>query len=161
MKSGLCPEDCGYCSQRLGSTAEIMKYSWISPAEAADNAQRAIAAGAKRVCLVASGRGPRQRDLDRVADDRVSTVGQAKAAGLSPCSGRSSGWARPTRTSPGDADLAMIADAGFTIEGSDEQTLPEHRHDLVTSRRPNGLSYFALRRSFRIPGPRLPWVQRN
>lgn len=48
MKSGLCPEDCSYCSQRLGSTAEIMKYSWISPEEAAGNAERAIAAGAKR-----------------------------------------------------------------------------------------------------------------
>ncbi|MFD2415488.1 biotin synthase BioB [Amycolatopsis pigmentata] len=76
MKSGLCPEDCFYCSQRLGSTADIMKYSWISTDEAVTNAQRAIAAGAKRVCLVASGRGPADRDIDRVAD----TVGAIKDA---------------------------------------------------------------------------------
>lgn len=66
MKSGLCPEDCGYCSQRLGSTAEIMKYSWIDPAEAAQLASKAVDAGAKRVCLVASGRGPGDRDVRRV-----------------------------------------------------------------------------------------------
>ncbi|GAA1604543.1 biotin synthase BioB [Kribbella hippodromi] len=66
MKSGLCPEDCGYCSQRLGSTAEIMKYSWIDPTDAAQLASKAVQAGAKRVCLVASGRGPGDRDVRRI-----------------------------------------------------------------------------------------------
>src|SRR5690606_8531136 len=31
LKSGLCPEDCSYCSQRLGSTAGILKYTWLKP----------------------------------------------------------------------------------------------------------------------------------
>jgi len=34
LKSGLCPEDCSYCSQRLGSKADILKYTWIKPDEA-------------------------------------------------------------------------------------------------------------------------------
>ena len=68
MKSGLCPEDCGYCSQRLGSAAEILKYSWITPEVAAETADRAVARGAKRVCLVASGRGPSDRDVEKVTD---------------------------------------------------------------------------------------------
>lgn len=76
MKSGLCPEDCTYCSQRLGSDADILKYSWISPEEAAGNAGRAVAAGAKRVCLVASGRGPADRDLDRISET-VSAIKQS------------------------------------------------------------------------------------
>ncbi|WP_427019103.1 biotin synthase BioB [Pseudarthrobacter sp. P1] len=67
LKSGLCPEDCGYCSQRLGSAAQILKYSWLKPAEAVEQASSGIAAGASRVCLVASGRGPSDRDVDRVA----------------------------------------------------------------------------------------------
>lgn len=67
MKSGLCPEDCGYCSQRLGSSAEILKYSWIDNDEAARHAQCAVDAGAKRVCLVAAGRGPSDRDINRIA----------------------------------------------------------------------------------------------
>lgn len=66
MKSGLCPEDCGYCSQRVGSSAEVLKYSWIRPDKAAEVADAAIQAGAKRVCLVASGRGPADRDLTRI-----------------------------------------------------------------------------------------------
>ncbi|HEY4616512.1 MAG TPA: biotin synthase BioB [Citricoccus sp.] len=73
LKSGLCPEDCTYCSQRLGSTAEILKYSWLKPEEAAEQAALGINGGASRVCLVASGRGPSHRDVERVVQmtDRI------------------------------------------------------------------------------------------
>ncbi|MFI9628022.1 biotin synthase BioB [Streptomyces sp. NPDC052042] len=67
LKSGLCPEDCSYCSQRLGSKAEILKYTWLKPDEASKAAAAGVAGGAKRVCLVASGRGPTDRDVDRVS----------------------------------------------------------------------------------------------
>jgi biotin synthase len=66
MKSGLCPEDCGYCSQRRGSDSDVLKYSWISSDDAAQLASRAACNGAKRVCLVASGRGPGGRDISRI-----------------------------------------------------------------------------------------------
>lgn len=66
VKSGLCPEDCTYCSQRRGSDAEILKYSWLPEDEAVRQAMAGIEAGASRVCLVASGRGPSTPDLDRV-----------------------------------------------------------------------------------------------
>ena len=66
LKSGLCPEDCTYCSQRLGSTADIPVYSWLKPDEAVEQAGHGINAGATRVCLVSSGRGPTNRDVDRV-----------------------------------------------------------------------------------------------
>jgi len=68
MKSGLCPEDCTYCSQRSGSKADVLKYNWIDPIAAAETADRAVAGGAKRVCLVASGRGPTDRDITRIAE---------------------------------------------------------------------------------------------
>jgi biotin synthase len=68
MKSGLCPEDCSYCSQRRGSQAGVLKYNWVSPEEAAGEAERAASRGARRICLVASGRGPSERDLERVAE---------------------------------------------------------------------------------------------
>lgn len=67
LKSGLCPEDCSYCSQRLGSQAEILKYTWLKPDEATSAAEAGLKGGAKRVCLVASGRGPTDRDIDRVS----------------------------------------------------------------------------------------------
>lgn len=68
LKSGLCPEDCTYCSQRLGSAAQILKYSWIDPGEAVRQAELGIQGGASRVCMVASGKGPANRDVDRLAD---------------------------------------------------------------------------------------------
>lgn len=87
MKSGMCPEDCGYCSQRLGSSAEILKYSWIDADEAARHAQSAIDAGAKRICLVAAGRGPADRDIERVADTIASIKNSAPAVELCACLG--------------------------------------------------------------------------
>src|SRR6202012_3156972 len=63
IKSGLCPEDCFYCSQRAGSAADVLKYTWLKPDEGISNAE----AGAKRVCLVASGRGPTDADVTRVS----------------------------------------------------------------------------------------------
>jgi biotin synthase len=68
MKSGLCPEDCFYCSQRKGSDADILKYSWQDTEDMVRAADTAVARGARRVCLVASGRGPAQRDIDRVSE---------------------------------------------------------------------------------------------
>ena len=68
LKSGLCPEDCGYCSQRLGSDTEILKYSWLSTKDATRQATFGMEGGAGRVCLVASGRGPSNRDIDRVGE---------------------------------------------------------------------------------------------
>ena len=67
LRSGLCPEDCGYCSQALGSTSEILRYTWLSEDEALAQAQAGLRGGATRVCMVASGRGPSERDIDRVA----------------------------------------------------------------------------------------------
>ncbi len=167
LKSGLCPEDCSYCSQRLGSKAEILKYTWLKPDEAAAAAGAGVAGGAKRVCLVASGRGPTDRDVDRVSQtieaikdaergrrglrlprpalrragangcgarartpttttstprkpptatsappttfaDRVDTVRQAQAAGLSACSGLIAGMGES------DADLVDVV---FALRG--------------------------------------------
>ncbi|GAA4936279.1 biotin synthase BioB [Streptomonospora halophila] len=67
LKSGLCPEDCAYCSQRLGSTADIVTYTWLSAEQTRDAAACGVAGGAARVCLVASGRGPTDRDVARLA----------------------------------------------------------------------------------------------
>ncbi|MFI1251042.1 biotin synthase BioB [Streptomyces anulatus] len=173
LKSGLCPEDCSYCSQRLGSKAGILKYTWLKPDEASRAAAAGVAGGAKRVCLVASGRGPTDRDVDRVsrtieaikeenegievcaclgllsdgqadrlrsagADaynhnlntseetygaittthtyaDRVETVQQAQAAGLSACSGLIAGM--------GESDKDLV-DVVFALRDLDPDSVP-------------------------------------
>ncbi|MDT0306584.1 biotin synthase BioB [Streptomyces sp. DSM 44917] len=173
LKSGLCPEDCSYCSQRLGSEAGILKYTWLKPGEAAEAAAAGVAGGAKRVCLVASGRGPTDRDVERVSEtiaairerhadvevcaclgllsqgqaerlreagadaynhnlntseatyadictthgyeDRVATVEQAKSAGLSACSGLIAGM--------GESDEDLV-DVVFALRELDPDSVP-------------------------------------
>jgi len=65
-KSGLCPEDCNYCSQSKVSTAPIDKYPWMSVEETLVMADRAVGVHAGRFCMVASGRGPTEGELSQV-----------------------------------------------------------------------------------------------
>ena len=59
VQNGLCPEDCGYCSQSRDSEAAIRKYPMKSDDEILAEAERAPReAGASRYCMVLSGRGP-------------------------------------------------------------------------------------------------------
>lgn len=67
-KSGLCPEDCNYCSQGKGSAAEIQKYPLRSVEEALQMAERAVQVHAGRFCMVASGRGPTDQEVSHVVD---------------------------------------------------------------------------------------------
>lgn len=173
LKSGLCPENCNYCSQALGSTAEILKYKWLKTDEALAQATAGLRGGASRVCMVSSGRGPTDRDVERVSDmvgviksehpdaevcaclgllkegqaerlraagvdaynhnintaeshhdqivqthtyaDRVDTVGQAKAAGLSACSGLIAGL--------GETDEQLV-EALFALRELESDSIP-------------------------------------
>ncbi len=73
-KSGLCPEDCGYCSQSIISEAEIPRYALLNEAKLMEGAERAVASQARTYCIVASGRGPSNREVDHIA----STVAKIK-----------------------------------------------------------------------------------
>jgi biotin synthase len=66
-KSGLCEEDCHYCSQSRTSTADIDSYPLLSEKEILDGARRAVAAKALRYCIVISGRGPRPKEMVQIA----------------------------------------------------------------------------------------------
>ncbi|WP_445671449.1 biotin synthase BioB [Paenibacillus sp. FSL R7-0302] len=67
-KSGLCPEDCGYCSQSIVSTAPVKKYPLLDKDTLLSGAREAIARKAGTYCIVASGKGPTDKELDQVAD---------------------------------------------------------------------------------------------
>jgi biotin synthase len=56
-KSGLCSEDCAYCSQAAGSLAEIPKYPLLEKEKLVAAARQAAAAGASRFSIVTAGRG--------------------------------------------------------------------------------------------------------
>lgn len=58
VQNGLCPEDCGYCSQNKDSDAAIRKYAMKSDEAILAEAEAAAKNGATRYCMVLSGRGP-------------------------------------------------------------------------------------------------------
>ncbi|MEO2237103.1 MAG: biotin synthase BioB, partial [Candidatus Poseidoniia archaeon] len=68
VQNGLCPEDCGYCSQNKDSSAAIRKYAMKSEAEILAEAEAAARAGASRYCMVMSGRGPTLAGTRRLAE---------------------------------------------------------------------------------------------
>jgi biotin synthase len=74
-QSGLCPEDCHYCSQSKISTADIEKYPFLSQEKILAAAERAHTLKAGTFCLVISGRSPSERVFGQV----LQTVREVKA----------------------------------------------------------------------------------
>jgi biotin synthase len=65
-KSGLCPEDCHYCSQSKVSEAEIPRYNILNREKLLDGARVAAERQSKTYCLVISARGPNEREMKAV-----------------------------------------------------------------------------------------------
>jgi biotin synthase len=66
-KSGLCPENCGYCAQSSISSAPIEKYKMMDKQAILKGAEQAHRLNAGTYCIVASGRGPSDKEIDQVA----------------------------------------------------------------------------------------------
>ncbi|WP_203362687.1 biotin synthase BioB [Bacillus sp. REN10] len=67
-KSGICPENCGYCSQSTRSTAPIEKYRMMDKDSILKGAKQAYDLRAGTYCIVASGRGPSDKELENVTE---------------------------------------------------------------------------------------------
>ncbi|WP_036579702.1 biotin synthase BioB [Paenibacillus darwinianus] len=67
-KSGLCPEDCGYCSQSVVSTAPVPKYTMLDKETLLAGAREALARRAGTYCIVAAGKGPTEKELEQVVE---------------------------------------------------------------------------------------------
>lgn len=65
-KSGLCPEDCGYCSQSKVSEAEIPRYNLLNSEKLLAGARVAAERNAKTYCIVISARGPSEREMNAI-----------------------------------------------------------------------------------------------
>lgn len=65
-KSGLCPENCGYCAQSSVSEAPIQKYRMMDKETIMQGAEQAFNLNAGTYCIVASGRGPSEKEIDTV-----------------------------------------------------------------------------------------------
>ncbi len=81
VRSGACPEDCGYCGQSKDSTAPLKPYKLKNVDRIVADARAARDSGAFRFCMAASGRGPSATDLNVICQ----AVERIKAMGLRTC----------------------------------------------------------------------------
>ncbi len=81
IKTGGCPEDCGYCPQSKRHGTQVEDEETLPVETVVEAAARAKASGATRFCMGAAWRGPKQRDIDRVA----TMVKAVRALGLETC----------------------------------------------------------------------------
>ncbi|OYW08248.1 MAG: biotin synthase, partial [Acidiphilium sp. 37-67-22] len=81
IKTGGCPEDCGYCPQSAEFDAGVPASKLMDITPVLEAARRAKAAGAQRFCMGAAWRSPKDHDLDRVA----AMVEGVKALGMETC----------------------------------------------------------------------------
>ncbi|HET6395875.1 MAG TPA: biotin synthase BioB [Pseudoxanthomonas sp.] len=81
VKTGGCPEDCGYCPQAQRYHTGVAATKLMSVDEVLEKARAARAAGASRFCMGAAWRSPKDRDIPKVAE----MIREVKALGLETC----------------------------------------------------------------------------
>jgi len=121
VKTGGCSEDCGYCPQAARYHTGVENQDLLPLVEVLAAATAAKAQGASRFCMGAAWRGPKQRDLERVAE-MVSAV---KALGLETC-------ATLGMLKPGQAE--QLKAAGLDYYNHNLDTAPEFYGDIITTR---------------------------
>ncbi len=121
IKTGGCPEDCGYCPQakRYHTTVEDEKLVDIDAVLAAAGAAKAQ--GATRFCMGAAWRGPKDRDLVPV----LEMVRGVKALGLETCC---------TLGMLKDGQAESLKGAGLDYYNHNLDTAPEFYGDVITTR---------------------------
>lgn len=120
-KSGLCPENCGYCSQSSISTAPIEKYSMMSKEEILVGAKKAAELKVGTYCIVASGRGPLDRDVDHVVE-AVKEIKETYNMKICACLGI---------LKPGQAE--RLKEAGVDRYNHNLNTSSRHHESITTS----------------------------
>ena len=121
IKTGGCPEDCAYCPQAARYHTGVANEALKDVAEVVAAARAAKAAGATRFCMGAAWRGPRDRDIERVAE----LVRAVKAEGLETCC---------TLGLLKDGQAKTLKDAGLDYYNHNLDTAPEFYGEIISTR---------------------------
>jgi biotin synthase len=121
IKTGGCPEDCGYCPQAARYHTGVANEELLSLQAVVAAAEAAKAAGATRFCMGAAWRGPKERDLEPV----LAMVREVKALGLETC-------ATLGMLKTGQAE--RLKSAGLDFYNHNLDTAPEFYGEIITTR---------------------------
>ena len=120
-KSGLCPEDCGYCSQSIVSTASVAKYTMLDKETLLAGAREALNRRAGTYCIVASGRGPTEKELSQV-EEAVKEIRATMPLKICACLGILS-----------DDQATRLKEAGVHRYNHNLNTSRKHYEDITTT----------------------------
>jgi len=121
IKTGGCPEDCGYCSQSVTANSGLKAEKLMDVEAVLAAAAEAKAAGSQRFCMGAAWREPKDRDMGAVC----AMVAGVKAMGLETCM---------TLGMLTGEQARQLKTAGLDYYNHNIDTSPEHYGDIITTR---------------------------
>jgi len=121
IKTGACPEDCGYCSQSAKNDAAVERERLLPLEEVIEKAQLAKSNGASRFCMGAAWRNPTDKNLDKVIDMIIAV----KNIGLESC---------VTLGMLTEPQSQRLKEAGLDYYNHNIDTSPEYYGDVITTR---------------------------
>ncbi len=121
IKTGGCPENCGYCPQSVHFDTGVQASALLDLDTVLDAARKAKEAGATRFCMGAAWRGPKDRDIEKVAH----LVAGVKSLGMEACA---------TLGLLGEGHAEALRDAGLDYYNHNIDSAPDKYNDVVTTR---------------------------
>jgi len=121
IKTGGCPEDCGYCSQSAHASTGLKAEKLMDADAVIAAAREAKAHGSQRFCMGAAWRSPKDKDMPALC----AMVREVKGIGLESC--------MTLGMLTGDQARAL-AEAGLDYYNHNIDTSPEHYGDIITTR---------------------------
>lgn len=121
IKTGGCPEDCGYCPQSVHYDTGVEAGKLMDTDAVRQAAEAAKAAGATRFCMGAAWRAPKDRDVEKVAE----LVREVKSIGLEACC---------TLGMLSEQQALTLKDAGLDYYNHNLDTAPEAYGRIITTR---------------------------
>lgn len=121
IKTGGCPEDCGYCSQSASANSGLKAEKLMDVDAVLASARAAKEAGSQRFCMGAAWREPKDRDMDAI----VKMVSGVRAMGLETCMTLGMLTAEQAR---------RLAEAGLDYYNHNIDTSPENYGNVITTR---------------------------
>ena len=122
IKTGACPEDCGYCSQSAHHNTHVEKEKLMSVAQILEAAQIAKEGGATRFCMGAAWRCPPAKAMPELA----AMIAGVKDMGLETC---------VTLGMLSKDQALFLKQAGLDFYNHNIDTSPSYYEKVVTTRR--------------------------